>query len=89
MVNYYRKGRRKEYAIMDAARDAGKFAMRSSGSHGQIDVIIIDPILKKIELIQAKSGSSFKPWMKVKLMRDNEHLNGIYEVTFKVDDGSN
>ena len=88
MSNHYRKGRRKEYAIMEEARSKGKLAMRSSGSHGPIDVIIIDPILKKIELIQAKAGKSFKHWEKVKLENQYSYLIGIYEVIFRVDDDS-
>ena len=86
MINAYRKGKRKEYAIKAKAEADGKYCMRSSGSHGVFDLIVIDPILQKIELIQVKAGNSFKHWQKMKILRETAQFVGKIDVTVEVMD---
>ena len=79
----YRKGRAKEYKIVNSYKDRGFIAFRSAGSHSPIDVVGIDTRKRRIYLIQAKSGFS-KERLKQKLEEENKDLNGLFEVRFKV-----
>jgi len=80
---WYRKGADKERRIVRTAIKQGKYALRSAGSHTPIDVVIIDPKLRKITLIQSKY-ETFPESKERKLMEEHGHLNGTYEVTFEV-----
>jgi len=51
----YKKGYRLERQIVNLARNNNLIAYRSAGSHSLIDCTIIDPISRKILLIQAKA----------------------------------
>jgi len=51
----YQKGARKERKIVNAAREEGKIAFRSAGSHSIVDVCVIDMKNRKILFIQSKS----------------------------------
>lgn len=86
MNKQYQKGRRKEYKIVNEAKERGCIAFRSAGSHSPIDVVIIDNPAHRITLIQSKAGLSFKPWARKRLMEENLYLNGVYEVEFIIDD---
>ena len=50
----YQKGVRAEYLARDALKGFGYYVIRSSGSHGIIDLIGFD--LNSIILVQVKSG---------------------------------
>jgi len=79
----YLKGVRKERKIVNEARAKGLIALRSAGSHSPIDVVVIDPVNKKISLIQCKSDS-MNEHQKQKLRNENKLLNGVFEVSFSV-----
>lgn len=54
----YQRGAAMENRIVRKAKEHGKLAMRSAGSHGEVDVIIFDPVTRIIEIIQCKGISS-------------------------------
>lgn len=80
---HYVKGRKKEYRVMNAARDAGCVALRSAGSHSPIDVVIIDYKNRIIRLVQCKPDTMPQS-QKDKLHRLYDCLTGKYEVFFEV-----
>lgn len=51
----YRKGADYERKLVKEAREQGKLAFRSAGSHSPIDVCIVDVETGVIQLIQAKT----------------------------------
>lgn len=53
----YIKGVKKERTLVNEARDQGKIAFRSAGSHSPIDVCVVDVINKKIEFFQCKPNN--------------------------------
>ena len=55
MKNIYRKGRRKEYLLINEAKKKGLIAFRSAGSHSPVDVVILDFKNHKIRLLQSKT----------------------------------
>ena len=79
----YRKGRRKEYSIIDKLRDKFDILQRSKGSHSPIDVFAINKEDKKILLIQSKP-KNFTEKNKEKLMLENNWLNDNFKVEFVV-----
>lgn len=82
----YLRGVRKERAFVNEAREQGKIAFRSAGSHSPIDVCIIDPINKKIEFIQCKPGN-FSERDKEKIFEKCPNLkfiDGLFEVSFGI-----
>ena len=85
MLKYaYGKGKKKEYKVMQQAVLEGNYPVRSAGSHGIFDVIVIDHIHKRIELIQVKSGDYFTDKDREKLLKQYSFFNGTYEVEFAV-----
>ena len=81
-MNIYRKGVKFEREIVNIAREQGKIAFRSAGSHSSIDVCVIDTILKKIELIQCKTG---KTALKIaEKIKDLKNHTGYYLVEFSI-----
>lgn len=80
----YRKGYEHERKIVNAARQDGKLAFRSAGSHSPVDCIIIDSEGRTIELIQAKAGKSLSENARRELEHKYKYLNGTYEVKFIV-----
>ena len=79
----YRKGYRKERDLVNRAREVGRIAFRSAGSHSPIDVVSINHERKIIELLQSKP-KSMSDNAKQKLYNEFKHLNGTYEVYFNV-----
>ena len=80
---HYRKGADKERRLVRKAIKAGKYALRSAGSHTPIDVVIIDPKERTIRLIQSKY-ETFPESQRLKLLEEHGHLDGTYTVTFEV-----
>ncbi len=86
----YKKGRRKEYGIIEKLKkDGWDIVQRSKGSHSPIDILAINFTDKKIKFIQSKrtlkeSMSFIDEKQKEKLEKDNEHFNGSFEVEFEV-----
>ncbi len=79
----YRKGVRKERAVVNEAKAKGYISFRSAGSHSPIDVIVINPIGRTIQLIQCKSGN-YRAREKSNLLSKYRYLNDTYTVRFKV-----
>jgi Holliday junction resolvase len=79
----YIKGRRKEYKIVNEAKQNGFISFRSAGSHSPIDVVVIDLANKEIKFIQCKPDdmSSNKKFLLEQEMRE---LNNTFNVSFKV-----
>ncbi len=78
MTNY-QNGSRYERKLVNEAKARGEIAFRSAGSHSPIDVITIDPILKKINLIQCKINHHSDNAIQ-KLIDELKHIDGTYEV---------
>tara|TARA_Y100000310_G_scaffold159030_1_gene158458 strand:- start:5086 stop:5337 length:252 start_codon:yes stop_codon:yes gene_type:complete len=81
MNKAYQKGARFERKLVNAARKKGFIAFRSAGSHSKVDVVIINPIKKKISFIQAKKGKSF---LKKSEQQEFEDMSDEYVVKFEV-----
>ena len=81
MNKNYQKGVRFERDLVNSAKKDGKIAFRSAGSHSPIDVVIIDIKTKKIEFLQAKTGTSNVPKKDKEIF---ENLSNEYLVKFKV-----
>lgn len=86
MRKIYFKGYKLERKVVNQARAKGYISFRSAGSHSPIDLVIVNHKDRKIELVQCKAGESYKESFKDKLAKQYEHLNGVYEVSFKVVD---
>ena len=84
----YRKGSDYERKVVNENREMGCIAFRSAGSHSPIDVIVINPVNRTIQLIQCKVGKSYTQKFKESLKEQYSFLNGTFEVTFEVDDGA-
>jgi Holliday junction resolvase len=84
---HYVNGIRKERKLVNLARKQGHIALRSAGSHSPIDVVIVDFTNHKVRLIQCKP-ESMKEKKILELELEYEHLNGTYEVSFEVYDGT-
>ena len=82
-IKAYRKGRRKEYAVIDKLRDDFDILQRSKGSHSPIDILAINKEKKIIKLIQVKQYS-FSEKQKENLLEENKGLNGNFKVEFVV-----
>lgn len=74
----YRKGADFERKLVKEAREDGKIAFRSAGSHSPIDVIIIDFKMRMIDLLQCKAGLSYTANFKEKLKQKLSFLDGNY-----------
>ena len=80
----YRKGRRREYSVIDKLKAEGwDIVQRSKGSHSPIDIFAIHRADKKIKLIQVKP-KDFSEFQEKKILKNNEWLKGKFEVEFKV-----
>lgn len=84
MIKKYRKGAEYERKLVREAKEAGRIAFRSAGSHSPIDVCIIDTRSKMIFLIQAKAGDSYTDAARKRLEAKYSHLNDVFEVSFRV-----
>lgn len=84
----YKRGADKERKIVKKAREQGKIAFRSAGSHSPIDLIIVDYSSKHIVLAQCKHSKALRgaipPELKEKLEKDwKPIIEGTYSVEFK------
>ena len=79
----YVNGRAKEYRIMNVAKKEGKIALRSAGSHSPIDVVVINILEMKINLIQCKPKSMSQN-KRNDIINENIKLNGLFKVNFVV-----
>ena len=77
----YNKGAAKERALVNAARARGYIAFRSAGSHSPVDVVMINPILHIISLVQCKPKTMSQN-AKDKLLAEHPELNGTFMVEF-------
>lgn len=57
----YEAGRRAEYKLKALLEQGGLTVLRTAGSHGQADLIAVDPKSRGLRLIQVKVTSSKKP----------------------------
>lgn len=80
--SHYRKGRRKEYKIVQQEKNLGRLAFRSAGSHSPIDVVSIDRKNRIIRLIQSKTYEITDKTKKK--MQTKEDLDGVYHVWFEI-----
>jgi len=79
----YINGVKKERKLVNEARDSGKLAFRSAGSHSPIDVFILDVARKQIRLVQCKPKSMSDN--KKEALRDTlKHFIGTYDVIVEV-----
>lgn len=80
-----RRGLDYERAIVNKARSKpGVLAWRTAGSHGLIDVTIIDTNTKMITLVQAKVGKSYTNGDKKRILDKIKFLEGEYTIQVKV-----
>ena len=79
----YIKGVRKERKFVNEAKEQGKIAFRSAGSHSPIDACIIDLEARRIEFIQCKPDSMSNN-KKRELEEELNKLNNLFKVSFKV-----
>jgi len=86
----YKLGVRKEYYLMEKLRKEGfDIVFRTAGSHSPIDVVAINTKNKEIKLIQSKRTlnqemSYINPQVKGKILKENLHLTGTYNIHFDV-----
>lgn len=59
-MNNYRRGVRLERELMKRFEGYGYYVMRSAGSHGDFDLITIDPTYGSVTLIQIKNHKPTK-----------------------------
>ena len=80
----YVKGRKKEYAIVKALKEAGyDIAQRSAGSHSPIDIFAIRKRDKVVRLVQAKPDN-FPASEEKKIKDELAWLQGEFLVKFEV-----
>ena len=89
-MSIYKKGARKEYHLCESLRKKGyDIVFRSAGSHSSIDIVAIDTISRVILLIQSKrtldkNMNYIDPKIRERLLNDNSHIAGVYDVIFDV-----
>ena len=83
-MKLYRKGADYERKLVNRFRESGHLAFRAAGSKSgelaKIDVFDLDPVTKKIFLIQCKVGDTYTDVKKIKLRNELKFLEGKYEV---------
>lgn len=79
----YKKGRAKEYRIMDKLRKDFDIVARTAGSHSKVDIFLINKKKKEIIFIQSKP-ESMSDNKKKELEKELKWLNGKFKVSFKV-----
>ena len=80
LKNKYAKGVRYERQIVNNAREKGKIAFRSAGSHSPIDVCIIDKESKRIQFIQAKATKASQKALEKEFNSYSDEWLVIFEV---------
>lgn len=83
MQTNYKRGADRERRIVRKARKEGCLAFRSAGSHSIVDCCVINPLIKKIWLIQSKMGHISNP-ERERIKQEGEIYNGTYEVVFEL-----
>ncbi len=79
--NKYQKGAKEENAIKTFLEKKGYYVMRSAGSKGPFDLIAIDPISRKIRLLQVKKLKDFTDAEIKKAYKKMEHIQeGVYDL---------
>lgn len=84
MTNYQR-GANKERRIVNKFRKEGQIALRSAGSHSEIDIVAIDFNSRIIRLIQSKLGY-LPPGERKRILESGQKFNGDYKVLFELHD---
>ena len=84
MATNYQRGVRKEYKIINKAREMGFLAFRSAGSHSPVDCFVLSPAQKIILLIQCKPKSMSEN-AKLKILNELKKYEGDYKVFVKVE----
>jgi len=79
----YQKGIRKERKLVNDARRRGLIAFRSAGSHSPIDLVIINPALRSVRLIQCKTQELSDNQVQ-KILAPMKELNDFYKVCFQI-----
>lgn len=75
----YARGAEIERRLVNEAKDKGKIAARTAGSHSPFDVIIVDEKEEEVHLVQCKRSKDGR-FPKVK----SPIREGLYWVKFKV-----
>ncbi len=90
MEKIYKKGRRKEYKIVEDLKKQGyDIVQRTAGSHSPVDIIAINKLTKTIKLIQSKRTMNqnmnyINPNLKTNIETGLRWLNNIFRVEFEV-----
>ena len=90
MEKIYKKGRRKEYKIIEDLKKEGyNITQRTAGSHSPIDIIAINKLTRTIKLIQSKRTMKetmdyIDKGLKKNIEEDNRWLNNVFRVEFEV-----
>lgn len=81
----YNKGVKKEHKLCKELinYEGMDIAQRTAGSHGPFDIIAISIKNKVIKLVQSKPND-FSRTEELKLLTENEGLNGRFTVRFEV-----
>ena len=79
----YIKGIRKERKLVTEARNKGKIAFRSAGSHSKVDVCVIDLKAKTICFFQCKPDNISEK-AKNKMLQEMYELNDMFSCSFDV-----
>ena len=83
MQTQYKRGRAREYKIMNRLKEKGWLAIRSAGSHSPVDIVAINEKTREIWLIQVKPKSMSQS-MKDILIAQSQAYNGFFKVRFGV-----
>lgn len=78
------KGTDYERSFVNQAKEDGKLAFRSAGSHSPIDVCIIDRDHATINFIQCKINLDTMSEKEISDIRATMPKNGVYSVFFSV-----
>jgi len=80
----YIKGTRFERELVNQARDEGKIAFRSAGSHSTFDVVVIDLSKRTIDFSQCKTGNALTGNKLITMEKEFQKHNGYFDVRFLV-----
>ena len=77
------RGINREWAMARKLRAQGKIVIRSSGSHGAYDLVVIDREARTIQFLQLK-GKTFSVSKEKKLRDENDWLNASFNCEFRL-----
>lgn len=80
----YEKGRRKEYKLKKHFEKFGWIILRTAGSHGFADLIMINRDSKQVRFVQVKP-KNFSQKERVRLEQKYKWLNDRFQCCFSVD----